>query len=93
MTGNDIESRIAELMGEKEVRPYCADINMALEVVRKMEQRGFDFKLKDLRPKKIYENMWRAMLRTSSGDEFTAQDENPALAICLAALKAADAKQ
>ena len=92
MTENNLDSRIAELMGEKEARAYCAHINVALDVARKMEERGFDFKLKDLRPKKINESLWRAVLKTPSGTEFAAQDENPALAICLAVLKTVDAK-
>jgi len=91
MTKNGIDSRIAKLMGEKEARAYCMDVNAALEAAQKMEQRGFFFQLKDLRPKKINESLWRAALRTPSGAEFAAQDENPALAICLAVLKAADA--
>ena len=92
MTENEIDSRIAELMGEKEARAYREDINAALDVAQKMEERGFDFKLKDLRPKKIHESLWRAVLKTPSGTEFVAQDENSALAICLAVLKTVDAK-
>ncbi|MDY7001655.1 MAG: hypothetical protein SVS15_07735 [Thermodesulfobacteriota bacterium] len=91
MTENNIDSRIAKLMGEKEARAYSIDINAALGVAQKMEERGFDFKLKDLRPKKINGNLWRAVLKTPSGAEFAAQDENPALAICLTVLKTVDA--
>jgi len=91
MSESEIDLRIAKLMGDEKARAYCADINAALTVAQKMEQRGFFFQLKDLRPKKINESLWRAALRTPSGAEFAAQDENPALAICLAVLKAADA--
>jgi len=92
MSNNNIDSRIAKLMEEDEARAYSTDINTALEVVQKMEERGFDFKLKDLRPKKIHESLWRAVLKTPSGTEFAAQDENSAIAICLAVLKTMDAK-
>ncbi|MCJ2165486.1 MULTISPECIES: hypothetical protein [unclassified Pseudodesulfovibrio] len=86
-TMEEIEELFGRLLDVDLPVPPSADVNAALRLVDCMESKGFSFKLTDLAPKSLYDCRWRATL-THGKREFSAEDTQPAVAICIAAAAA-----
>ena len=83
----EIDERLGQLLdGELPILP-STDVNEALRVADCMESRGFSFQLKDMAPKSLYDCLWRATF-THGDKEFSAEDSESAVAICIAAAAA-----
>ena len=63
------------------------DIHAALDVAQWLESQGFDFSLRDMCAKSMYDCMWRASF-SKGGMKFEAENSESAIAVCVAALDA-----
>lgn len=90
MSEQDIEAlehRLGELLdGDVPARP-AMNINGALQLAERIQTMGFSFELKDLCARSLYDSAWRAIFAKNHA-RFEAQDEQAAVAVCVAALHA-----
>ncbi len=84
---NEIASHLQQLLDIDISASVCTDLNEALEVAEYLESQEFSFKLKDMAPKNLHTDSWRAVF-IHNGKEYNAEDSQAALAICLAATAA-----
>jgi hypothetical protein len=83
-----INQRLEVHMGEENGgHQYLQDINEALRVADKLQMHGYEFRLKDLCPRKMDETMWSATFTDGQGKVYETSHSLASSAICLAALK------
>ncbi len=86
-TMEELDTALAQVLGAPLPGKPSANVNDALQVADLLESKGFTFRLKDLRPKSISENLWGAAF-TMGEKVFTAENSQSSVAICRAALAA-----
>ena len=86
-----LEEQLKHYLGEVVPPQASHDIHAALQLSEVLEAKGFSFQLKDLCPKSLNESQWRAVF-IKDGQEFSANNEQAAVAICTAAVGALSCK-
>ncbi|MDD4732851.1 MAG: hypothetical protein PHX58_13050 [Desulfovibrio sp.] len=83
----ELEQTLCHLLGGPLPEHATEHINQALQVAGLLEQRGFEFRLLDARPKDPEATLWKALF--SKGDRlFQCEHSDAALAVCTAAARA-----
>lgn len=82
----ELDAQLGEFLELPAQASPAGDINAALRVAELLQSGGYQFSLKDLRPKSM-ESLWRASFCVG-GREFAAEDVQSAAAICAAAVAA-----
>lgn len=87
----DVMHALADLLGAPAPENAASDIDAALELATLLESKGFVFRLQDACPKSLTQSLWKA--RFAMGDnKGEAVHENAAMAVCLAAIDALQAR-
>lgn len=87
MLEKDLNLELCEML-QIPKKDYCAEIHSALEVAEYLQEKGFGFKLKDMCPKDMEKNMWKAEFVCPDEVKVSEVDEDAARAVCLAAVRA-----
>ncbi len=90
---DELDKRLGQLLDSELPASPTSDVNAALLVADLLESNGYTFQLKDMCPKSLCDNLWRAVF-TYKDEEFVADNSESAFAICaaaVAALEGADA--
>jgi hypothetical protein len=87
MRTGELESALKRLLGDAYIDQALVHIGAALQLAGVLEQKGYEFKLADARPKSPDQNLWRAMF-AKEGKTFTIEDEDAPLAVCRCVLEA-----
>ncbi|MFO7910993.1 MAG: hypothetical protein R6V15_02410 [Desulfotignum sp.] len=82
-----LEKQLIQFLGEAVPDQAVYDIHAAMELAWILETKGFTFQLKDLCPKSLNETAWRAIF-FKENIAFTADDPEPSVALCKAAVDA-----
>lgn len=86
-TPDELETLLGQLLEAPLPGRPATNINDALQVADILEEKGFSFFLKDLRPKSFDETLWSAHFSLNE-DSFTAENAEASVAICVAAAAA-----
>lgn len=83
----NLEEQLKQLLGESVPVQAVYNINAAMELAGILETKGFTFQLKDMCPKSLTETNWRATFLKEDA-QFSAEDPQSAVAVCMAAVDA-----
>ncbi|NCC25435.1 MAG: hypothetical protein EOM25_09630 [Deltaproteobacteria bacterium] len=87
----ELSAKVAEIAGLDRDGAYSEDVGRALFAGAAFETLGYTFKLKDMKPRELTVSEWKAVVTNPAGDVITVEDEEAALALCLALVKAFEA--
>ncbi|MFP4168769.1 MAG: BC1872 family protein [Desulfonatronovibrionaceae bacterium] len=87
MQGKDLSAEVSELFQLPE-KNYSQEIQTALELAEHLQKKGYGFRLKDMCPKDIESNLWRAEFICPDEVTVSEDNESAARAVCLAAVRA-----
>lgn len=88
MSEHDVlHQALRDILGDALPAEATGHINAALQLAGQLEARGFAFRLLDARPRDPHSSVWKAIF-SSQGRIFQVEDQDPALAVCRAALAA-----
>ncbi len=82
-----LQQALRDILGDALPVEATVHINAALQLAGQLEAQGFAFRLLDARPRDPHSSLWRAIF-TRQGRVFQEEDQEPALAVCRAALAA-----
>lgn len=84
---NELEEQLGKLLEGSLPQGAASEINAAMAVAGKLEQQGFQFKLKDMNPRSLHDTQWQAVFMKDDM-EYVAEHPQSAIAICSAAVGA-----
>ncbi|SKA72178.1 hypothetical protein SAMN02745704_00309 [Paucidesulfovibrio gracilis DSM 16080] len=91
ITHEELHAALFAVLGQELPDQATRHVNEALRLAGILEQRGFEFRLLDARPKDPHSTLWKAMFSKES-DLFHSENTDAALAIGIAALEALQAE-
>ncbi len=88
MSGHEaVDQALRDILGDALPAGAASHINDALQLAGQLEVQGFAFRLLDARPRDPHSSLWKASF-SCQGRIFQVEDQDPALAVCRAALAA-----